>query len=689
MADKTSVVMVSSTVMDLSQHRQEVLNACLSQGMFPKMMEHLPAGNDGGLKASLRMVDEADLYLAIIGHRYGHVPKGKTKSITHYEYERAARRGIPRHIFIMDENHPLTKGDVETGDGAEKLERFKALLKRKHTVNFFNSPSELRGQVINTLSALKEKGLPKSQDTGEPAGEKLPVLSAKFKVNADIEILKTIGCPCLDLKIVCHSDIPARIAGASVHVKGPHILSAVQGGFSTDFGANPNEIELVDEPSWLMGFLPASKPDTPEGFVIERGDMRRFLLPAVDLMLLCFAEAPPDDVYLEVKHLDGRKENLASGLEIQRQVAQLNQMILDRRYQIHPLLVLPMGLTINARQMPDIPTTAFTNDKDFSIPPHPRRDASIDPESDLLRLRSKIFRAGAEMDASSEEWLLRIVREHSDREVRRDAIIALRRLATPRVRDLFLDLLKTEFNEITRELIIRSFELFGTTDDLPLMERMASEETFRFCKESAGHVVKLLHAKSAAEGKDDDPQTEEIVTMAKALEPFPEVRSLGCQRIQELCDDWCSSPQAKECGVSSIQVAADCSSLNPVFFVDAQNYDKGDSLHFPFDRLLEYIIENGCLEEIKKELNQRLRTLRSKVGPRIFQRYSVNRRGFTLALRCPNCTHLLLTNIRFFEGQAIPWTGREACTCPKCKTDIALRPDQLFPVINPGNTTEK
>ena len=62
-------------------------------------------------------MDEADIYLAILGHRYGHIPKGKTKSITHYEYERATQRGIPRLIFIMHEEHPVKARDVERGEG--------------------------------------------------------------------------------------------------------------------------------------------------------------------------------------------------------------------------------------------------------------------------------------------------------------------------------------------------------------------------------------------------------------------------------------------------------------------------------------------------------------------------------------------------------------------------------------------
>ena len=103
---------------------------------------------------------------------------------------------------------------------------------------------------------------------------------------------------------------------------------------------------------------------------------------------------------------------------------------------------------------------------------------------------------------SAEEWFIGVVRENADREVRRDAIVALRRLATPKVRDLFFDLLANESNENTRELLIRSFALVGTAVDMPVMERMAREETSRFCREAAMTSVQYLrhrHAKPAAD----------------------------------------------------------------------------------------------------------------------------------------------------------------------------------------------
>ena len=152
-------VMISSTARDLPVHRDMVKEACLRQGMFPMMMEHLPASDADAIAESLRMVNEADLYLGIFAFRYGYIPENYEISITEMEYNRAIEQGIPRLIFIMDKAHPIQIDDVEMGEGASKLEALKARMKKERVVNFFKSPEELHSQVINSLSYYRQPDL--------------------------------------------------------------------------------------------------------------------------------------------------------------------------------------------------------------------------------------------------------------------------------------------------------------------------------------------------------------------------------------------------------------------------------------------------------------------------------------------------------------------------------------------------
>jgi hypothetical protein len=105
---KRLVVAISSTARDLPAHRKEVMDACLQQDMYPKMMEHLPASPKDAVRASRELVDEADIYLGVFAYRYGYIPPGYEISITEMEYNWAVERGIPRVIFLIHEDHPVS-----------------------------------------------------------------------------------------------------------------------------------------------------------------------------------------------------------------------------------------------------------------------------------------------------------------------------------------------------------------------------------------------------------------------------------------------------------------------------------------------------------------------------------------------------------------------------------------------------
>jgi tetratricopeptide (TPR) repeat protein len=156
-SNKPLFVMISSTVRDLPEHRKQLIEACLRQSLFPRMMEFIPAEEVGAVAKSLAMVDEADIYLAVFAVRYGWVPKGEKRSITEMEYERAVARGIPRLIFLMGDDHAVRPGDVETGPGAKKLNSLKKRLRSEQIVNEFHSPDDLRAKAINSLAAVKSR----------------------------------------------------------------------------------------------------------------------------------------------------------------------------------------------------------------------------------------------------------------------------------------------------------------------------------------------------------------------------------------------------------------------------------------------------------------------------------------------------------------------------------------------------
>ncbi|HRI60892.1 MAG TPA: DUF4062 domain-containing protein, partial [Saprospiraceae bacterium] len=147
--------MISSTVRDLPDHRKHVMEACQRQTLFPLMMENLPASDAEAISVSLKMVDEAEIYVGVFAFRYGYVPKtGNPQqiSVTEMEYDHAKKNGKTCLIFIMDKTHPISFDQVEMGENAEKLKVFKEKLEKENIVNHFKSPDDLRALVINSLA---------------------------------------------------------------------------------------------------------------------------------------------------------------------------------------------------------------------------------------------------------------------------------------------------------------------------------------------------------------------------------------------------------------------------------------------------------------------------------------------------------------------------------------------------------
>lgn len=147
----TLKAIISSTYRNLKSLRKDVMDACLRQGIFPLMMEHLPASDRDAIDESLRIVDEADIYIGIISNYYGYVPDGHDISITQMEYNRAKENGIPALIFL----HEKKPNKKESPDSLQKLADFKEQLKVKHVVQFFKSTKDIRYLIINSLAQYR------------------------------------------------------------------------------------------------------------------------------------------------------------------------------------------------------------------------------------------------------------------------------------------------------------------------------------------------------------------------------------------------------------------------------------------------------------------------------------------------------------------------------------------------------
>ena len=97
-------IFVSSTYTDLVDERQAAVEAILRAGHIPAGMELFAAGNESQMEIIRRWIDESDVYMLILGGRYGTVEQSSKKSYTQLEYEYAVSKAKPLFAAVLDDD---------------------------------------------------------------------------------------------------------------------------------------------------------------------------------------------------------------------------------------------------------------------------------------------------------------------------------------------------------------------------------------------------------------------------------------------------------------------------------------------------------------------------------------------------------------------------------------------------------
>lgn len=165
-------VMISSTFEDLKEHREALNSALRKSGLMPITMEDsVPGPNDNVLSSSLQMVHDSSAYIGLISHRYGQVLDNSEKnpqglSITQLEYDEAQRLKRPTLIFIMGDEHAITKKDIEPDpEKQKKLDLFREQAKQNRLYEEFDSVEEFTQKAIHTVAKLAKELESQNQST--------------------------------------------------------------------------------------------------------------------------------------------------------------------------------------------------------------------------------------------------------------------------------------------------------------------------------------------------------------------------------------------------------------------------------------------------------------------------------------------------------------------------------------------
>lgn len=168
--DNPVKVMVSSTIEDLKEYRDTVRNACVKAGCGePLMMEHLAPQDHTPAAVSIKMVNDADVYLGIFAWRYGTCPDGGERSYTEIEYDEAVKQGKTIIPFFMDKDHPWPISRTDRDEKAAKLDKLKEKVAKDRTSPHpFTSPDNLHGHVYHALIELNKSLQPAPEPVSTP-----------------------------------------------------------------------------------------------------------------------------------------------------------------------------------------------------------------------------------------------------------------------------------------------------------------------------------------------------------------------------------------------------------------------------------------------------------------------------------------------------------------------------------------
>ncbi|WP_025686312.1 DUF4062 domain-containing protein [Paenibacillus maysiensis] len=106
-------VFISSTYIDMKEERQAAVTAVLNAGHIPAGMELFKSGDQSQKETIKRWIDESDVYMLILGSRYGSIDPESGKSYTHWEYDYAGEQGKRRFAIVIKDEMEKAKLNPE------------------------------------------------------------------------------------------------------------------------------------------------------------------------------------------------------------------------------------------------------------------------------------------------------------------------------------------------------------------------------------------------------------------------------------------------------------------------------------------------------------------------------------------------------------------------------------------------
>ncbi len=145
-------IYISSTTLDLRDYRAAVISALRKAGHVPMCMEDYAAQDMLPIDKCLTDVASAELYVGILGFRYGFVPPSHECSVTELEFREAQNKQIPTLLFLAQHSVNWPAEHLDRGAAGERIASLREEAQLSRMVDFFTQPDQLASLVLAAVA---------------------------------------------------------------------------------------------------------------------------------------------------------------------------------------------------------------------------------------------------------------------------------------------------------------------------------------------------------------------------------------------------------------------------------------------------------------------------------------------------------------------------------------------------------
>ena len=165
-------IFISSTFVDMIPYRNAIAEAIRNCDAIAYGMERFVPAPIRPLDRCYEEIESSQIFILLLGHRYGDIDTESGKSYTELEYLHAKELGLPILVFLLDTDKVGTPEKFrETDDKFQALRRFKEELKnsKEITVGAFESEKSLQEKATRSIADAKQRMEKAHQTSADPS----------------------------------------------------------------------------------------------------------------------------------------------------------------------------------------------------------------------------------------------------------------------------------------------------------------------------------------------------------------------------------------------------------------------------------------------------------------------------------------------------------------------------------------